>query len=220
MAAYSNELGNPRKPILQEAEYQSLLARIKHDLFGAPTVQVVDINGEYQDPDVDWLPDLSYATPGSAAIDLRWNGQIYDGNGRASVRYTPAGLQNPGQTLAKIGPTKLVLQPWERVKLGTGLKIHSEDRRVDALVLPRSGLGGKGLVISNLVGLIDWDYQGEWMITVWNATPDEKIIKPGERLVQALFLGLGGIVQPKFEYVEAFGLETERGEGGHGSTGK
>ena len=204
--------------VLKEAEYQSLLRRISHDLFSPPTVQMIDMNGDYQDPDVGWLPAPGYATPGSAAIDLRWDGNVFGDNG-FTYRVTPEGQIHDGELQGSL-PSTLSLPPGVRVKLGTGLKIHCEDSSVTSLVLPRSGLGSKGLVISNLVGLIDPDYQGEWVITLWNASNEVQEIKPGDRLVQAVFLGLGGIVRPNFEFVDRFESDTERGEGGFGSTGE
>lgn len=127
------------------------------------------------------------ATPGSAGVDLR------------------AVLDAPVTVL-----------PGETVLIHTGLAIHIADPGYAALILPRSGLGHKkGIVLGNLVGLIDSDYQGELMLSIWNRgiTPYE--VNPGERLAQLVVLP---VVQPEFRLVESFEA-SERGEGGFGSTG-
>lgn len=133
----------------------------------------------------DELP--RYATPGSAGLDLR------------------ACLAEP-----------LTLAPgaWELV--GTGLAIHLADPGFAALILPRSGLGHKhGIVLGNLVGLIDSDYQGELKISAWNRSQSAFVIQPMERLAQLVVVP---VVQAQFNLVDAF-APTERGEGGYGSTG-
>lgn len=134
----------------------------------------------------DDLP--SYATPGSAGLDLR------------------ASLQEP-LTLAPGAPATLV---------GTGIAIHLRDPGYAALVLPRSGLGHKkGLVLGNLVGLIDSDYQGELMVSAWNRGHDTVVIEPLERIAQLVIVP---VVQARFNIVDQFEAST-RGTGGYGSTG-
>ncbi|MGH8529414.1 MAG: dUTP diphosphatase [Nevskiales bacterium] len=134
------------------------------------------------------FPLPSYATPGSAGLDLR------------------AVLDAP-----------LTLNPGDTTLLKTGLAIHIEDRHLAAVVLPRSGLGHKhGIVLGNLVGLIDSDYQGELMVSCWNRGKDSFVINPGERIAQ---LVLVPVVQAEFEMVKEFG-ESHRGEGGFGSSGR
>lgn len=130
----------------------------------------------------------SYATPGSAGLDLR------------------ACLDAP-LTLAA-GACELVR---------TGLAIHLADAGYAALILPRSGLGHKhGIVLGNLVGLIDSDYQGELMVSAWNRSGASFTIAPMERLAQLVIVP---VVQAQFTVVEAF-APTARGESGYGSTGK
>ena len=134
---------------------------------------------------VDQLP--AYATPGSAGLDLR------------------ACLDAP-----------LTLQPnaWQLVP--TGLAIHLADRGVAALILPRSGLGHKhGIVLGNLVGLIDSDYQGQLMVSAWNRSSVAFTIEPMERIAQLVIVP---VLQAEFRIVEGFEAST-RGEGGYGSTG-
>jgi dUTP pyrophosphatase len=134
----------------------------------------------------DNLP--SYATPGSAGLDLR------------------ACLQAP-----------LILLPnaWQLVP--TGMAIYLEDPGYAALILPRSGLGHKhGIVLGNLVGLIDSDYQGQLMVSAWNRSNTAFTIEPMERIAQLVVVP---VVQAQFKIVQEFPA-SQRGEGGYGSTGK
>ncbi|SDG84762.1 dUTP diphosphatase [Paraburkholderia phenazinium] len=134
----------------------------------------------------DQLP--AYATTGSAGLDLR------------------ACLDEP-----------LTLQPGETALVPTGLAIHVGDPGYAALILPRSGLGHKhGIVLGNLVGLIDSDYQGQLMISTWNRGQTAFTLNPMERLAQLVIVP---VVQAEFNIVDDF-AESERGAGGFGSTGK
>lgn len=135
---------------------------------------------------VDW-PLPHYATQGSAGLDLR------------------AMLREP-----------LTLEPGTTSLIPTGLAIHIADPGLAALILPRSGLGHKhGIVLGNLVGLIDSDYQGELMVSCWNRGDTAFTMEPGERMAQ---LVLVPVVQAQLEIVEAFG-DSQRGAGGFGHTG-
>jgi dUTP pyrophosphatase len=134
----------------------------------------------------DNLP--AYATPGSAGLDLR------------------ACLDAP-----------LTLEPnaWQLVP--TGMAIYLEDPGFAALILPRSGLGHKhGIVLGNLVGLIDSDYQGQLMVSAWNRSSTAFTIEPMERIAQLVVVP---VVQAQFKVVQEFPA-SQRGEGGYGSTGK
>ncbi|MGJ7543281.1 dUTP diphosphatase [Variovorax sp. LT1R16] len=134
----------------------------------------------------DQLP--AYATPGSAGLDLR------------------ACLDAP-----------ITLEPngWQLV--GTGIAVHLADPGYAALILPRSGLGHKhGIVLGNLVGLIDSDYQGELKISAWNRSNTAFVLQPMERLAQLVIVP---VMQAKFNVVSSFEA-SERGEGGYGSTGR
>ena len=134
----------------------------------------------------DRLPD--YATPGSAGLDLR------------------ACLD---------APLTLEANAWQLVP--TGLAIHLADPGYAALILPRSGLGHKhGIVLGNLVGLIDSDYQGQLMVSAWNRTGTAFTIAPMERIAQLVVVP---VVQAQFNVVSEF-PPSERGAGGYGSTGK
>lgn len=129
-----------------------------------------------------------YATPGSAGLDLR------------------ACLDTP-----------LTLNPGETQLIPTGMAIHLADPGYAAMILPRSGLGHKhGVVLGNLVGLIDSDYQGQLMVSVWNRGQEAFTIQPLERIAQMVIVP---VVQAKFRLVNEF-PESHRGEGGFGSTGK
>jgi len=112
--------------------------------------------------------------------------------------------------------TPLVLKPGDTLLIPTGMAMHIEDPGLAAVILPRSGLGHKhGVVLGNLVGLIDSDYQGELMVSCWNRGHSEFTIQPGERIAQLVFVP---VVQARFEIVDTFEA-SHRGEGGFGHTG-
>ena len=134
------------------------------------------------------FPLPEYATEGSAGLDLR-----------ACI----------GQSAA--------LGPGETLLVNTGLAVHIADPGYAAVILPRSGLGHRhGIVLGNLVGLIDSDYQGEILISCWNRGPEPYVIEPGERIAQLVVVP---VARARFERVETFS-ETERGTGGFGHTGR
>jgi dUTP pyrophosphatase len=129
-----------------------------------------------------------YASPGAAGLDLR------------------ACLPEPR-----------TINPGETVLVPAGIAIHLSDPGMAALILPRSGLGHKhGIVLGNLVGLIDSDYQGEIMMSVWNRGNDAFVINPLDRLAQLVVVP---VLQVELNRVEEF-TESERGAGGFGSTGR
>lgn len=108
------------------------------------------------------------------------------------------------------------LQPGDTVLVKTGISVYIADPHFAGLILPRSGLGHKhGIVLGNLVGLIDSDYQGELMVSVWNRGKDAFTLQPGERMAQYVLVP---VVQTQFEVVQEF-EESERGAGGFGHTG-
>jgi dUTP pyrophosphatase len=110
-----------------------------------------------------------------------------------------------------------VLKPGETFLIPTGIAIYIKDPKYAGFILPRSGLGHKhGIVLGNLVGLIDSDYQGELLVSCWNRSENEFMINPLERIAQLVIVP---VEQAKFNVVENF-TETERGSGGFGSTGK
>lgn len=116
--------------------------------------------------------------------------------------------------------SKLVLHPKDSAALiPTGLSVYVRDPNYAAIILPRSSTGHKkGLVLGNLVGLIDSKYQGPLMVSAWNRnTADPIIIEPGDRIAQLVFVP---IARPGLKFVEKFSEKTARGEGGFGSTGK
>jgi dUTP pyrophosphatase len=134
------------------------------------------------------FPLPEYATPGSAGMDLR------------------ACLDAP-----------LELKPGQTELIPTGIAIHMQDADLAAVILPRSGLGHKnGIVLGNLVGLIDSDYQGQLMVSCWNRSQAVFTINPGERIAQMVFVP---VVQARFETVQEFS-ESRRGTGGFGSSGR
>ena len=112
---------------------------------------------------------------------------------------------------------KLVLNPGKTIKIGTGVAVHMARTDVAAMIIPRSGRGSKGLVVGNLVGLIDSDYQGELIVCLWNRSDDHQIIEPLERIAQLMFVP---VLQVNFEEVVEFSEQTNRGENGFGSSGK
>ena len=130
----------------------------------------------------------AYATPGSAGLDLR------------------ACLDAP-----------LLLEPGQTQLIPTGLAIHIEDPGLAAMILPRSGLGHKhGIVLGNLVGLIDSDYQGPLMVSCWNRGHTTFTVQPFERIAQLVIVP---VVQATFKLVDDF-ASSDRGVGGFGSTGR
>ncbi|MGK5072204.1 dUTP diphosphatase [Janthinobacterium sp. ZB1P44] len=134
----------------------------------------------------DLLP--AYATPGSAGLDLR------------------ACIEEP-----------ITIEAGQTVLIPTGLAIHIGDPSYAAMILPRSGMGHKnGIVLGNLVGLIDSDYQGQLMVSTWNRGQSAFTLNPMERLAQLIIVP---VLQVGFNVVEEFG-DSERGVGGFGSTGK
>ncbi len=134
------------------------------------------------------FPLPGYATPGSAGMDLR------------------ACLDEP-----------LKLEPGQTELIPSGIALHISDPGLAATILPRSGLGHKhGIVLGNLVGLIDSDYQGQIFISCWNRGQQTFTIEPGERIAQLVILP---VIQATLNIVDEFN-ESERGEGGFGHTGK
>ena len=134
------------------------------------------------------IPLPEYETPGSAGLDLR-----------ACIEHIQT--INPGETFL----------------IPTGISIYIKDHNYAAVILPRSGLGHKhGIVLGNLVGLIDSDYQGELLVSCWNRSKNAFLINPLERIAQLVILP---VIQAKFNLVDEF-TESERGKGGFGSTGK
>jgi dUTP pyrophosphatase len=133
-------------------------------------------------------PLPTYATPGSAGLDLR------------------ALLDAP-----------LTLKPGQTELIPTGIAIHIGDANLCATILPRSGMGHKhGIVLGNLVGLIDSDYQGQLMVSTWNRGQADFTIQPGDRIAQLVFMP---VVQAEFSLVTDFD-QSERGEGGFGHSGR
>ena len=133
------------------------------------------------------IPLPEYATAGSAGLDLR-----------ACVK------------------ANTVLEPGQTILIPTGLAIHIADEELAAVIVPRSGLGHKhGIVLGNLVGLIDSDYQGELMVSCWNRSETPYTIEVGARIAQLVFVP---VVRAAFQIVEDFN-QSLRGEGGFGSTG-
>jgi dUTP pyrophosphatase len=111
----------------------------------------------------------------------------------------------------------LIVEPGETHLIPTGLAIYIADNNLAAILLPRSGLGHKhGLVLGNLTGLIDSDYQGQVFISCWNRSTKTYVVKPGERIAQMVFIPVERV---EFEVVEEF-EETDRGEGGFGHSGR
>ncbi|MDO9372464.1 MAG: dUTP diphosphatase [Gammaproteobacteria bacterium] len=134
------------------------------------------------------FPLPAYATDGSAGIDLR------------------ACLDSP-----------LVIKPGETHLIPTGMAMHIADAALAAVLLPRSGLGHKhGIVLGNLVGLIDSDYQGQVLVSCWNRSSEPFTINAGERIAQMVFVP---VVRAQFEVVSEFN-ETQRGAGGFGHSGR
>jgi len=129
----------------------------------------------------------------------------------------PATDGSAGVDLRAMVETPVTLEPGQAELIPTGLSIHIEDPGYAGMILPRSGLGHKhGLVLGNLVGLIDADYQGPLMVSCWNRGQHAYTLEVGERLAQLVIVP---VARPRFRVVEAFG-SSERGAGGFGSSGR
>ena len=136
----------------------------------------------------DKIPLPAYSTEGSAGLDLR-----------ACIE------------------SELTLEPTDTVLIPTGISVFIEDPSLAAMILPRSGLGHKhGIVLGNLVGLIDSDYQGELMVSCWNRGQSSFTINPGDRIAQMILVP---VFQAEFTIVDQF-QETDRGADGFGSSGR
>jgi dUTP pyrophosphatase len=121
-----------------------------------------------------------------------------------------------GMDLSACIDEKITLLPGETTLIPTGFAMHLLDPELAAIILPRSGLGHKkGIVLGNLVGLIDSDYQGQVFISCWNRGNEKVIIGPGDRIAQLVFIP---VVRTEFDIVDDF-EETSRGDGGFGHTG-
>ena len=128
----------------------------------------------------------------------------------------PATAGSAGVDLRACLDADLVIEPGQTELIPTGMAIYIEDPGLAAVILPRSGLGHKhGIVLGNLVGLIDSDYQGQLFVSCWNRGAESFVLEPGTRLAQLVIVP---VVQPQFEVVDEFG-ESERGAGGFGHTG-
>lgn len=131
---------------------------------------------------------------------------------------TQASLGSAGIDLRACIDSPLTIKAGETVLVGTGLAIYLGDPNFVGLIMPRSGLGHKhGIVLGNLTGVIDADYQGELMVSIWNRSQTDYVLQPAERMAQYLVVP---IVRPEFEIVSEFSDVSERGAGGFGSTGK
>jgi len=151
-----------------------------------PRIEIKILDPRLKDASGQYAPH--YATPGAAGLDLR------------------ACLELP-----------IKLHPGETQLIPTGIAMHLADPGLAALILPRSGLGHKhGIVLGNLVGLIDSDYQGEIFISTWNRGKETFTVNPLDRLAQLVVVP---VVQVEFDVVDAFAA-SDRGTGGFGSTGK
>jgi len=129
----------------------------------------------------------------------------------------PATLGAAGLDLRACLDEPLILRPGETTLIKTGLAIHIGDTGLAAVILPRSGLGHKhGIVLGNLVGLIDSDYQGELMVSTWNRGTADFTIQPGDRIAQLVFVP---VVQAKLMPVDSFET-SQRGAGGFGHSGR
>lgn len=127
-------------------------------------------------------------------------------------------LGSAGLDLRACTSVPITLSPNEALLIPTGIAIHLNDPAYAAMILPRSGLGHKhGIVLGNLVGLIDSDYQGELKISCWNRSEEPYQIEPMDRIAQLVIVP---VVQAELAVVEEFGDTTQRGTGGFGSTGK
>lgn len=159
-------------------------------------------NGLPEEKIREWKDEyLKVATSGSAGLDLR------------VIKFD----KKAGLIHDKGNPDLYYLRPNETVKVHTGLAIWLNDPTIAGLILPRSGLGNKGIVLGNLVGLIDSDYQGELIVSLWNRSDEPIAVTQGERVAQYMVVPR---IHLDHHIVEEFSEETQRGIGGFGSTGQ
>lgn len=152
-------------------------------------MEIKYLDPRYNDADNTDFQKLAYGSPDAAGLDLR----------AATTE-------------------SVTILPNECTLIGTGVAVHIKDVNICATILPRSGMGHKhGIVLGNLVGLIDADYQGELKVSVWNRSTVPFTFLPGERIAQLVFLP---VIHPTFTEVTEFGTDSERGEGGFGSSGR
>lgn len=168
---------------------KNLLALNTNDIQQVPSISSMRIQLKILDPRIGkQYPLPRYETQDAAGLDLR---ACFD--------------------------TALTIEPGQTQLIATGISIYIGNPYITAVILPRSGLGHKhGLVLGNLVGLIDADYQGPLMVSCWNRGEAAYTIEPGDRIAQLVFLP---IVRAQFDLVEEF-ASTERGTGGFGHSGK
>ncbi len=171
--------------------------------FFAPEFEIKILDERLKEPGM--FP--AYATPMSAGIDLR-----------ACISFAKCKEQivdwNDIETEGTGELTQITLQPNQQFMIPSGIALHMDNSLYAAVILPRSGLGTKGLVLANTVGLIDSDYQKEMMITAWNRSSEPIVIKPMERIAQMVIIP---VVKPRLKLVYEFSVHSERG--GFGSTG-
>lgn len=199
---------------------ENLRDKLGHALNAVPTF---DDTGEEAE-----LPDMNVAAL-AAALASGIKQHLRQANGTAQVQIKRLEGRDPLLSLPAYGTPgaagldlranndqPILLGAGDQVMIGTGLAIHIADPTIAAVVLPRSGLGTKnGIVLGNLVGLVDSDYQGELKMCLWNRSDKPFVIAPGDRVAQLVFVP---VIQATFEEVDSF-EQSERGEGGFGSTG-
>lgn len=140
--------------------------------------------------------------------------KILDGN---LIPPRPSTSGSAGLDLQAILDDVMILEPGKTVKVRTGIAIYIGDKNVVGLIHPRSGFGSMGLVLGNLTGIIDSDYQGEIHLILWNRSNEEIEIFPYDKVAQLIFTP---VVIPNFEVVKYFTRQTDRGGSGFGSTGR
>ena len=150
------------------------------------------------------------------SVDLKIiDARLKDDNAGLAPQYATSG--SAGLDLRACIDVAVTLKPGETVLIPTGIALHLADPGLAAMILPRSGLGHKhGIVLGNLVGLIDSDYQGQIFVSTWNRGDQDFLIDPMERIAQLIIVPVARV---NFNIVNAFS-ESERGSGGFGSTGK
>jgi len=153
---------------------------------------------------------------GKTGLPVKVNLKIVDERMRAQLpAYATAG--SAGLDLRACLDVPLHLAPGEVALISTGIAIHLDDPGYAALILPRSGLGHKhGIVLGNLVGLIDSDYQGLLKVSTWNRGTENFVIAPFDRLAQLVIVP---VIQAEFNVVDEFTMQSTRGQSGFGSTG-
>ena len=163
------------------------------------------------------MTSIQYKIVNQAIIDNNWHPERQHQSAGLDLRAVWSSTTTVSHTCGQIDEQSLRIEPGAAVLIPTGLAVWIQDPTMVGLIFPRSGLGHKqGLILGNGVGVIDSDYQGELMVSLWNRSSDPRVVLFGDRIAQ---LVVTPIVLPELHLVDEWSYDTDRGAGGFGSTG-